>query len=147
MSADGVQAQIHVGDRFTQVVVDDLTRTQLAMYAGASGDYHPFHHDDVFARAKGYPGVFAHGMLTMGLTGKLLTDVFGDGALVRYAADFTATVWPGDTLTATATVDTIEVLSQHDRRAHLRIETLDQDHRVVLRGSATVRLHVGDGEG
>ena len=49
-------------------------------YAGASGDFNPIHHDETFAtKAAGYPSVFAHGMLTMGLTGRVLTDWLGDG--------------------------------------------------------------------
>ncbi|HIA46486.1 MAG TPA: acyl dehydratase, partial [Candidatus Hydrogenedentes bacterium] len=57
------------GDTHEEVVVDDLTRTQLVQYAGASGDYNPLHTDTKYATeiAK-YPGVFAHGMLSMGLT-------------------------------------------------------------------------------
>ena len=50
------------------------------MYAGASGDYNPLHTDDKFAtEVAGYPGVFAHGMLTMGMTGRMVTDWFGVG--------------------------------------------------------------------
>ena len=59
-----------VGDTYKEVVVDNLTRTQLVMYAGASGDYNPLHTDEIYTTQKaGYPTVFAHGMLTMGLTG------------------------------------------------------------------------------
>ncbi len=74
--------ELAVGDRRELVLVDDLTRTQIVQYAGASGDYNPLHTDDVFAReVAGYPGVFAHGMLTMGMTGRILTDWVGDGRL------------------------------------------------------------------
>ena len=69
------------------MLVDDLTRTQIVQYAGASGDYNPLHSDEVFAReVAGYPGVFAHGMLTMGMTGRLLTDWVGDGRLAHATA-------------------------------------------------------------
>ena len=49
------------------VVSHELTRTDLVMYAGASGDFNPVHHDEVAARAAGLPSVFGHGMYTAGL--------------------------------------------------------------------------------
>ena len=55
-------SELHVGDSHEEVVVDNLTRTQIVQYAGASGDFNPLHSDDLFAReVAGYPGVFAHG--------------------------------------------------------------------------------------
>ena len=73
------RSELSVGDRHSMVVVEDLTRTQLAQYAGASGDFNPLHTDEVYAtKVAGYPTVFAHGMLTMGLTARMLTDWVGD---------------------------------------------------------------------
>ena len=67
-------SELEVGSTHTATLVEDLKRTQLVMYAGASGDYNPLHTDEVFAKeVAGYPTVFAHGMLTMGMTGKMLT--------------------------------------------------------------------------
>mgnify|MGYP006238507535 FL=1 len=78
-------SNLNVGDTHEEVVVDDLTRTQLVMYAGTSGDYNPLHTDDLYTKEiAGYPGVFAHGMLSMGLTGKMLTNYVGDGRLKKY---------------------------------------------------------------
>src|SRR3954447_3630288 len=96
------------GQTFEKVLVEDLKRTQLVQYAGASGDYNPLHTDEVFAtKVAGYPTVFAHGMLTMGMTGAMLTDWVGDGRLTRYGVRFVSQVWPGDTLTASATVSEV----------------------------------------
>lgn len=82
-------ADLSVGQTFEQTVVDDLKRTQLVMYSGASGDFHPFHSDEVFAKAAGSPrGVFGHGMFTMAVTGRVLTDTVGDGRLESYSARF-----------------------------------------------------------
>jgi len=101
-------SDLQVGESRTEVLVEDLKRTQLVMYAGTSGDYNPLHTDDYYTReVAGYPGVFAHGMLTMGMTGKLLTDWVGDGRLTNYGVRFVNQVWPGDSLTATAEVTAI----------------------------------------
>ena len=100
------------------MLTDDLTRTQIVQYAGASGDYNPLHTDDKFTREiAGYPGVFAHGMLTMGMTGRVLTDWFGAEGLLSYGVRFVKQVWPGDALTATATVTSVQ---RRRGRAHRR---------------------------
>ena len=71
-------SDVSVGDSKSMIVFDDLTRTQIVMYAGASGDYNPLHSDELFTtKIAGYPTVFAHGMLSMGATGRVLTDWFG----------------------------------------------------------------------
>jgi acyl dehydratase len=131
---------LRVGDAHAAVVVDNLTRTQIVQYAGASGDYNPLHTDEVFAtQVAGYPSVFAHGMLTMGMTGRMLTDYVGDGRLVRFGGRFTAQVWPGDTLTATATVTSIE---ERDGVATVELEvaTKNQDGVDVFTGTALARV-------
>src|SRR3954469_19190115 len=130
----------NVGDTHETVVVDDLKRTQIVQYAGASGDYNPLHTDELFTtKVAGYPSVFAHGMLTMGATGKLLTDYVGDGMLTEYGVRFTYQVWPGDTLTATATRTGIR---SEDGVAlvDLEVSTKNQDGVEVVKGNATARL-------
>ena len=134
------KADVSVGQVFEQTLVEDLKRTQLVQYAGASGDYNPLHTDEVFSKeVAGYPSVFAHGMLTMGMTGRILTDTLGDGRLVRYGGRFTSQVFPGDDLKAVATV---ESLDEEDGNpvVHLKIETTNQDGVVVFSATATGRL-------
>jgi acyl dehydratase len=126
---------LNVGDTREEVLVDDLTRTQIVQYAGASGDYNPLHSDEVFAtKVAGYPTVFAHGMLTMGMTGRVLTDWVGVERLTSYGVRFVAQVWPGDTLTATATVESVG-----DGQAEITLVTRNQRGENVLTGKATVR--------
>jgi acyl dehydratase len=133
-------ADVKVGDSKSQVVVDDLTRTQIVQYAGASGDYNPLHSDDRFTtEIAGYPSVFAHGMLTMGMTGRVLTDWFGVECLTNYGVRFVKQVWPGDTLTATATVTAVRE-EEGTTLADLTVETKNQDGDVVLSGTATARV-------
>ena len=131
---------LQVGDTREQLLTDNLTRTQIVMYAGASGDYNPLHSDEVFAtRVAGYPTVFAHGMLTMGLTGKMLTNWVGDGRLTSFGVRFVGQVWPGDTLTARATVGAIRD-EGGVKQVDLVVETVNQDGRVVMTGAASARI-------
>jgi acyl dehydratase len=133
-------SELKVGDTHSEVVVEDLKRTQIVQYAGASGDYNPLHTDEIFTtQVAGYPSVFAHGMLTMGMTGRMLTNYVGDGRLTKFGVRFTAQVWPGDDLTATATVtDLREEGGVH--LVDLDVETVNQDGAKVLTGQATARI-------
>ncbi len=133
------RSQLAVGQSHQEVVVENLTRTQIVMYAGASGDFHPFHSDERYARAMGLPGVFAHGMLTMGLTGKALSNFVGDGRLTHYAARFVSQVWPGDTLIARIEVKALREQAAQSL-ADLEITTRNQKGEAVLTGSATARI-------
>ena len=129
-------SELQVGDTYTERLVEDLKRTQIVQYAGASGDYNPLHTDEVFTKeVAGYPTVFAHGMLTMGMTGKMLTNYVGDGRLLKYGVRFTNQVWPGDDLDSTATVESVE-----DGVLSLKVETTNQDGKVVLSGYAEARV-------
>ncbi len=101
-------SDVKVGDVHEEQVVKNLSRTQIVQYAGASGDYNPLHSDEIFTtKVAGYPSVFAHGMLSMGVTGKMLTNYVGDGRLTKYGVRFTSQVFPGDTLVAKATVTSV----------------------------------------
>ena len=127
---------LKAGDTYTECLVEDLSRTQIVMYAGASGDYNPVHTDEKFTKEiAGYPSVFAHGMLTMGMTGRMLTNYVGDGRLTKYGVRFTSQVWPGDTLNSTATV--VDVT---DGIVNLSVETTNQDGALVLSGYAAARV-------
>ncbi len=129
-------SKLSVGDTHTERLVEDLKRTQIVMYAGASGDYNPVHTDEVFTtKVANYPGVFAHGMLTMGMTGKMLTNYVGDGRLTEYGVRFTNQVFPGDTLDATAMVKSIA-----GGIVELEVSTVNQDGVEVLKGSAKARV-------
>ena len=127
---------LKAGDTYTECLVEDLSRTQIVMYAGASGDYNPVHTDEKCTKEiAGYPSVFAHGMLTMGMTGRMLTNYVGDGRLTKYGVRFTSQVWPGDTLNSTATV--VDVT---DGIVNLSVETTNQDGALVLSGYAAARV-------
>ena len=90
---------IREGDEAPPVVVGKITRTHIVRYAGASGDFNPIHHDELYAIRGGNDRVFAMGMMTAGFISRMVTDWVGDGKLRRYRVRFARQVWPGDTVT------------------------------------------------
>ena len=70
-----------------------LDRELLKRYADASGDQNPIHQNEEFALSVGLPNVIAHGMLTMALVGKYVSDFAGGSAkVVELGARFTKPV-------------------------------------------------------
>src|SRR6202000_2103168 len=133
-------SKLKVGDSHSERVVENLSRTQIVQYAGASGDYNPLHTDEVYTtQVAGYPSVFAHGMLTMGLTGKALTNFVGDGRLTKFGVRFTNQVWPGDTLDTMITVEGVRQEGSQNL-VDLKLSTVNQDGKEVVSGSATARV-------
>jgi acyl dehydratase len=85
-------ADAQVGDELPPLQVW-VTRKDLVRYAGAALDFNPIHWNERRAREVGLPDVIAHGMLTMALGGRLVTDWTGDpGAVVEYGVRFTRPV-------------------------------------------------------
>ena len=140
--------ELETGQEFTAVLVEDLKRTQIVQYAGSSGDYNPVHTDEKFAREiAGYPGVFAHGMLSMAYLGRLLTDTFPQQQLrswkVRFAAITPVHAQPVCTGRITS-IDRHQIEAARDLgatpfRAFLHV-TLPLSRPALLAGSALVVL-------
>jgi acyl dehydratase len=75
-----------------------INRKLLVEYANASGDQNPIHQDEAFAKSVGLPDVIAHGMLTMALAGKYLSDISGSQSVLEFSAKFIKpVVVPADT--------------------------------------------------
>jgi acyl dehydratase len=128
------------GQEHSLTLVEKLSRTQIVQYAAGSGDFNPIHHDETFAtKVAGYPSVFAHGMLTMGLTGRLLTDWLGDGVLRSFGVRFVKQVWPGDTLVAKGTVKRLEAQGK-EGLVEIEVVTTNQNGEPVVTGTATALL-------
>ena len=90
-----------------------VNRALLKAYADASGDQNPIHQNEEFAVSVGLPNVIAHGMLTMALVGKYVTDWAGGSSKVtHYGARFVKPVIvPADMdadLTVSAVVSAVE---------------------------------------
>lgn len=117
-----------------------ITRADLVRYAGASGDFNPIHWSESAAAALGLPTVIAHGMFTMGLALRVVTDVIDDpGAVVRYYVRFTKPVpVPEDGAQVRFSGVVTEIA---DEVAAISIEARLADQAVL--GAAVVEVRVG----
>ena len=121
------------------VVSHELTRTDLVMYAGASGDFNPMHHDEVKAKAAGLPSVFGHGMFSAGLLGRAITDYVGIGTLRRYRVRFVKQTWPGEVFVTRVTVKA-KRKEDGDNLVDLDCALTNADGEVKVEGEATAAL-------
>ncbi|MFF8955387.1 MaoC/PaaZ C-terminal domain-containing protein [Streptomyces sp. NPDC014894] len=112
-----------------------ITRTVLALYAGASGDHNPVHIDTDACREVGIPDVFAHGMLSMAYLGRLLTDSFPQERIVSYGVRFAAITPVNAAPVCTGTVTGVE-----NGVARLDLTVTLPDGTVTLKGSAAVTV-------
>ena len=117
----------------------ELTRTDFVMYAGASGDFNPMHHDEVKAQAAGLPSVFGHGMFSMGLLGRAITDWVGIGNLRNFKVRFTKQTWPGEVLVSAVTI-TGKRKDGDDNLVDLEVSLTNGDGEVKVAGSALAAL-------
>jgi acyl dehydratase len=132
--------ELKVGDTHEAVMVEKVSRTHIIKYAGAGGDFNPLHHDDTLANSLGgYPSVFAHGMYSMGLTGRMLTDWLGPAALKKFGVRFTKQVWPGDSLTSRGEVTDVRE-ENGQKLATIRVVTVNQNGESVVEGEAVAAL-------
>lgn len=122
-----------------------LTRADLVRYAGASGDINPIHWSDRVATGAGLPGVIAHGMLTMGLAGRLLTEWTGDpGAIVEYGVRFARpVVVPDDDVGVTLTVSGVVTERRDDGLLGVELTVLVGEEKVLTQARAVMRAPSG----
>jgi acyl dehydratase len=119
------------------LVVGPLTRNDLVRYQGASGDFNPLHHDELFARAAGLPAPLSLGMLQAGLLATWATDWLGAGAIRRFRVRFAEQVFPGDTLTCTGDVVAAYRGTDGEPQADLELVCTNQNGAIAVRAWAT----------
>ena len=121
------------GDVLPSLELPEISRTTLALYAGASGDHNPMHIDLDVARSGGMDDVFAHSMLSMAYLGRLLTNYVLQERIRAYSVRFASIPPLHAKPTCTGTVTKVE-----DGLAHLDIAVTLSDGTVTLRGDAVV---------
>jgi acyl dehydratase len=118
-----------------------ITRKDLVRYAGASGDFNDIHWNGRFAQEVGLPDVIAHGMFTMAVAGRVLTDWAGDpGAVEEYSVRFSKpVVVPDDGVGARLEVSGKVVKELDERRVRVDLTVVSAGQKVLGRASAVVR--------
>jgi acyl dehydratase len=126
-----------------------LTRRDLVRYAGASGDFNVIHWNERLAKSVGLPDVIAHGMLTMALAGRFLTEWAGDpGAVVEFGVRFSSpVVVPDDDKGALVEISGVVTGKLEDRRVRVDVTARSADTKVLTRARAVVRLAAGPAQG
>jgi len=132
-------ADVKVGDELPALKLPPITRHQLALYCGGSGDHNPIHVDIDFAKKFGFKDVFAHGMLSMAFLGRLATSWVPQKQLRKLGTRFTSITWVGDQITVSG-----KVLGKREENGEklvdLEIKCTNQNGQSTLEGNATVAL-------
>jgi acyl dehydratase len=130
---------VKVGDEMPVLELPPITRTTLALFAGASGDHNPIHIDIDFAHKAGMPDVFAHGMLSMAYLARALTQWAPQRQVVSYGVRFAAITNLGDRVRCSGKV--VELLEQRGRRcARMDVTAAKHSGDVTLAGEALIAL-------
>jgi acyl dehydratase len=130
---------INVGDKLPVLELPPITRTTLALFAGASGDHNQIHIDTDYARKAGMPDVFAHGMLSMAYLGRLLTQWVDQRQIRSFGVRFTGITHLGHKITCSGrVVERFE--ADGEQRAKVEIETRNQYGDTKIVGDAVIAL-------
>lgn len=130
---------VRVGDEIPELRLPPVSRTMLALYAGASGDHNPIHIDIDVARKAGMPDVFAQGMLGMAWLGRLITQWVPQAQLRKYDVRFQGITHLGHAITCCGRI--AEKMNQDGERCVLlELSTVNQFGQIRIAGTAVVAL-------
>lgn len=132
-------SKLNVGDIIPEMTFDELTQVQLIKYAGAAGDFNPIHTVPSYAKEAGLDGTIAHGMLIMGMLGKLISDWSGIKNVVKYGVSFKSKTVPGDILTAKGE---IKKITQNDGHTLINCKVFIEDALgdIKIDGKLTIKI-------
>jgi len=130
---------LKVGDEMPRSAFGPVSRTDIVRHAGAGGDFHPLHHDELYAKEAGFPGVFAMGLMQAGMLGNRLARWVGPDNIRAFSVRFTSQVWPGDELEFAGHVESItETDGEH--RATISLTVLRRTGDPVITATATAAI-------
>jgi acyl dehydratase len=129
--------KVSVGEKIPDLVIEPVTRSTLALYAGASGDHNPIHIDLDFARKAGMNDVFAHGMLIMAYLGRAITNIAPQSSLRNFKVRFSSITNVGNVLTCSGQVKKIY---NHDNKRLVVLDLMVADGTgdIKVSGTATI---------
>ncbi|MGL1891878.1 MAG: MaoC/PaaZ C-terminal domain-containing protein [Spirochaetaceae bacterium] len=132
-------SKLNVGDIIPEYTFDEVTQVQLIKYAGAAGDFNPIHTIPAFAKEAGLDGTIAHGMLIMGMLGKLISDWSGIKHVTKYGVSFKSKTVPGDILTARGE---IKKITPNDgfTLVDCKVNIIDSKGDLKVDGKLTIKL-------
>lgn len=131
--------EVEAGTELPPLVIDPISRTTLALFAGASGDHNPIHVDLDVAQSAGLDDVFAQGMLSMAYLGRFLTDAFPQERLRSWKVRFASITPVHGQPTCTGTVVSVDD-STGERLATLDVKVNLADGTPTLLGQAVIAL-------
>lgn len=131
--------ELQVGQQLPELRTKPISRTTLALYAGASGDHNPMHIDIDFAHKAGMKDVFAHGMLSMAYLTRLLTGWVPQTAIKNINVRFTAITQLFAEITCSGRVEE-KFQRDGEKRVVLFIDAKDESGEVKIIGSAEIAL-------
>ena len=126
-----------VGDKIPDLVIEPITRSTLALYAGASGDHNPIHIDLDVAKEAGMKDVFAHGMLIMAYLGRAVTNIVPQSNLKNFNVRFSSITNIGDMLTCSGEVNKIDK-NNSKKTIVLDLIVSDEFGDIKISGAATI---------
>ncbi len=128
--------KIEAGKEPGAMVIGPVTRTDFVRYQGASGDFNPVHHDEVFAKSSGFEAPLGIGMFPAGIMNTWATNWLGPKNIRRTKVRWKKPVFPGDTLSVSGTV--VKTYEENgERRVDLELSCVKQDDTVAVQGWAT----------
>lgn len=130
---------LKAGDKLEPLTQKPISRSTLALFAGASGDHNPIHIDIDFAKSVGLDDVFAHGMLGMAYLGRFLTLFTDQKNLRSYSVRFSSITQVGAELKCSGKVT--EIFEEKDEKfMQLELSATDQNNDVKLMGDAVIAI-------
>jgi acyl dehydratase len=127
------------GQELEPLQIGEITRPMINEYSRVANDLNPMHTDEEFAKASGYPTVFAQGMLGMAHLARHVVGISGVGKLRKIKVRFKTMTWPGEVITAKAKVSEVR-LDGDKQLVTCDIQTENQDGEPKVIGTATFEV-------